>query len=68
MHDPTLLDLYFYLLLNVSIEHMGGYCQVGITSPPLTLMILCIAAIAVTNSSHPSGRHEEGGEPVNPYP
>jgi hypothetical protein len=28
-----------------------GYCQVGITSPPPALMILCVAAIAVTNSS-----------------
>jgi hypothetical protein len=31
-------------------------------------MILYIAAIAVTSSSHPSGRPEEGREPVNPYP
>jgi len=28
-----------------------GYCQVGITSSPPALMMLCIAAIAVTNSS-----------------
>jgi hypothetical protein len=27
------------------------YCQVGITSSPPALMMLCIAAIAVTNSS-----------------
>ena len=27
------------------------YCQVGITSSPPALMILCIIAIAVTNSS-----------------
>jgi hypothetical protein len=28
-----------------------GYCQVGITSSPPALTTLCVAAIAVTNSS-----------------
>jgi hypothetical protein len=31
-------------------DFLDGYCQVGITSPP-ALMMLCVAAIAVTNSS-----------------
>jgi len=39
--------VFKYILL----AYLLGYCQVGITSFPSALMMLCTTAIAVTNSS-----------------